>query len=196
MLPMLFAPFMQTAQAYFGTPYITPAHPVAGETVYVNVYQGGHCDLLDGGGNPSYPQITQQESSVRILFLAYRYTDPQDCIFSEGTTTWPIGTFPSGSHILQIDIYYRLGFDPWRTETLGIVPFAVSADPFPEPVPVLDARGVAFLLLMIVGVGTWRLLQRNGGAVIIASAYRRALQRYVCTRTIAPIWGALQAPSL
>jgi hypothetical protein len=159
----VFASFTQTAQAYFGTPYITPVHPVAGETLYVNVYQGGHCDLIDGGGDSSYPQITQQGSSVRILFLAYRYTDPQDCIFSEGTTTWPIGTFPLGSHTLQVDIYYRLGFDPWQTETLGIVPFAISAAATSEPVPALDLRKIGLLLLMIACLGARHLSLRNGG---------------------------------
>jgi hypothetical protein len=52
-----------SVRAEFGTPYITPSHPLLGETVSFNIYQGG-CDGIVGA---DAPEVTQQGSYIYVL---------------------------------------------------------------------------------------------------------------------------------
>jgi len=156
LLALLFVLFAQTAQAFFGVPYVTPAEPVAGETISVNVYQGGHCDLIDNGGNPNYPQVSQQGNAITILLIGARETDPEWCIFGEGTSTHTVGAFPAGSYTLQVDLRYS-SLEGWVVETLGVVSFTVAGVPAAEPIaaPTLNVAGIGILTLTIVGASVW-----------------------------------------
>ena len=97
-LALLFALFAPTAHAFFDPPYISPEHPVAGETVSVKI-RAGFSDTI--AGIPGYPQITQDGNAIRILFLAVRYDDIELCNIPVGTGTYAVGTYPAGTYTLQ-----------------------------------------------------------------------------------------------
>jgi len=167
LLALLFVLFAQTAQAFFGVPYITPAAPVAGETISVNVYQGGGCDAIGTQAIP--PQISQQGNTITILFNGVRETDPDWCIYGDGAVTYPVGTYPAGSYTLQVDLRYFNG-GKYVIETLGIVPFAVEGIPPAELIaaPTLNAAGIGILLLMIGGIAIWACRSPKSSLVVIA----------------------------
>jgi serine protease len=160
--------FAQTARAYFGVPYITPEAPAAGETISVNIYQGGHCDLIDSGGNPDYPQISQQGDAITILLIGSRETDPDWCIFGEGISTHTVGVLAAGSYTLQVDLRYST-WDGWIVETLGIVSFMVIGAPAAEPIaaPTLGNVAKGFLSFVIVGLAAWACRSRRSRLVIV-----------------------------
>ena len=62
--------FAQTAQAFFDPPWITPATPMAGETVSVNI-RGGICDSI--AGREGYTQITRAGNAIRLLEYGNHY---------------------------------------------------------------------------------------------------------------------------
>ena len=82
----------EPAWAFLDPPYLTPANPVAGELVSVNIY-GGECDLVDMGISWP-PPVTQQGSSIVILFTGIHEENPEWCYYGVGTATYPVGTFP------------------------------------------------------------------------------------------------------
>jgi len=142
--------FAQSACAFLDPPYITPEHPLAGDTISVNIY-GGICDAI--GSVPGYPQITQDGNAIRILLLSVHYDSPKLCFWPVGTATDPIGAYPAGSYTLQVDrIYSDVGGNP-IVETLGILPFTVAGAATPAvPVPALRQTGLCLLILTIVGI--------------------------------------------
>lgn len=83
-LALLLTLFMKSAQAFFDPPYITPANPVGGQAISVNIY-GGECDGIIS--MPGYPQTTQNGNAIRILFLSVHYDDPTFCNIGVGTAT-------------------------------------------------------------------------------------------------------------
>ena len=101
----------QRAWAFLDPPYITPANPMAGEPVSVNIY-GGECDLLDYGINWP-PPVTQQGNSITILFTGVHEGDPEWCYYGVGTATYPVGTFPPGSYTLDVERRYGTPFGTW-----------------------------------------------------------------------------------
>jgi len=121
--------FAQSAPAFFEEPYITPTNPHAGEQLTVNINQGV-CDSVVG--EPGYPQVTRDGSSVHVLLFAVRYDNPIFCIFPPNTATIAFGSLPAGSYSVTIDtFYYGLhATDDYRnysqTITLGVVPVVVS----------------------------------------------------------------------
>ena len=137
------------ASAFIGPPYVTPAHPMAGDTISVNVYRG-ECDVLSIGIVP--PAIEEHDGNITALFTGIHEDDPEWCIYSTGTETVAIGTFPPGSYSLDVERRYVTVFGTWHQETLGIIPFVVSGGPTPQPVEALtlNAAGVAVLLLALI----------------------------------------------
>lgn len=152
-LMVLFYSLTQTAHAFLGPPYITPDHPVAGETISVNIYEG-ECDGIVGG-IPGYPQITQEGSAIRVLFYSVHYQDPELCFLPVGTATFPISNYLAGSYTLQVDRwYFDVGGNP-VVETLGILPFTVAGAAAPSvPAPALHLPVMWLLILTIVGMAT------------------------------------------
>jgi hypothetical protein len=134
------------ASAFLDPPYITPANPMAGELVSVNIY-GGVCDAIVG--LPGYPQISQEGNDIRVLFFSVHYDDIQLCNLGTGTATTSIGSFPAGSYTLQVERRYMTVSGPWAQETLGIIPFAVSGGPTLQPVEALtlNVAGLAAMQL-------------------------------------------------
>jgi hypothetical protein len=150
----------QPASAFLDAPYLTPANPVAGELVSVNVY-GGECDLLDYGITWP-PPITQQGDAITILFTGVHEVNPEWCYYGVGTSTYPVGTFPPGNYTLDVERRYGTVFGEWAQETIGIIPFTVSAVPQQQPIeaPTLSRDGLAVLLLALVGVVLQNLRRR------------------------------------
>ena len=150
----------QRASAFLDPPYLTPANPVAGELVSVNIY-GGECDLVDMGINWP-PPVTQQGNEITILFTGIHEGDPEFCYYGVGTATYPVGTFPPGSYTLDVERRYGTTFGTWAQETLGIIPFTVSVAPQQQPVaaPALTSAGVIALLLALIGAALRNLRKR------------------------------------
>ena len=86
MLALLLALFAGPAWAFLDPPYITPVHPVVGDTIFVNVH-GGECDLLNIGVVP--PVISQEGNAITIVFTGTHEGAPEFCIYGIGTTTYP-----------------------------------------------------------------------------------------------------------
>lgn len=95
LLSLLSLCFAQPVLAIVDPPWITPANPIAGEFVSVNI-RGGTCDAI--AEREGYPQITQEGNSIRILEYGSHY-EPGDelCIYGTGTVVVPLGVFPPGS---------------------------------------------------------------------------------------------------
>jgi hypothetical protein len=112
------------ARAFLDPPYVTPANPGAGDLISVNIY-GGECDVADGGVIWP-PPVTQQGNELTILLTGGHEEDPEFCYFGVGTFTAPIGIYPPGAYDLRVNWRYST-FSGWVTETLGVIPFTVSA---------------------------------------------------------------------
>lgn len=148
-------------------PYITPVHPVAGEPISV-VVRGDACNLIEDGVVWP-PPVTQQGNDITILFNGIREGDPEFCYYSSDAIAYPVGAYPAGSYTLQVNWRYGT-FSGWVIETLGVIPFTVSAAPSQEPIeaPTLSIAGLGVLALVLV-VAMLRDLRRR-------LAYRSAVQ--------------------
>ena len=150
---------VRPADAFVDPPWITPEHPQAGETVYVNL-RYGVCDVI--GIAPIPPEITQDGSAVRILFWSGHYTDPIQCIYPTESGATAIGSFPPGSYTLQVDRAYQVYGMGTQTETLGTLPFTVEGGAVPPTgAPTLDLFGPAALAALMARIAHKRL--RNTG---------------------------------
>ena len=165
MLALLCAFTSQSAQAFFDPPYITPAAPVAGDTVSVNIREG-QCDgILSATG---YPQITREGNAIRILFWGVRYFNPELCTLPIGTETDPIGLFPPGSYTLQVDLTYFGPTGILVTDTIGTASFAVGGGTAPAvSAPVNGLAALLLLVLVLVGLAAWRLRVRGATCLLI-----------------------------
>jgi len=169
-LALLFAFFAQTAHAQLGPPYLTPAHPTPSDTIYVNVF-GGPCDILDGGPLP--PVITEQGSAITVIFFGAHNTDPESCIYTVGTQTSGVGTYPAGSYTLTVIWRYIDIFGNFVEQNLGTLPFNVSPTvPPPTPIsaPTLGGVGLSLLLLALTGFAASALRSRRSGLLLVALA--------------------------
>jgi hypothetical protein len=140
----------QPASAFLDPPYITPANPHAGEFVSVN-FHGGECDVADNG-LVWPPPVTQQGNEITIHLTGIHEVNPDWCIFGVGTATIPVGSYAPGSYTLNVERRYTV-IGTWVQETLGIIPFTVSAAPQQQPIetPTLNLPGLTALLLMLIG---------------------------------------------
>lgn len=158
LLLVVLVTFAQPARAFLDPPYITPVHPTAGEAILVNIY-GGECDLADSG--PVWPPpVTQEGNELTIHLTGSHHTDPEWCYFSIGTETYPVGVYPAGAYVLNVERRYMSASGVWIYETLGIVPFTVTAGtpPFPTvAAPSLNLGGLSVLLLLLASIAACRL---------------------------------------
>ncbi|HKE47521.1 MAG TPA: hypothetical protein VKB52_05615 [Rhodanobacteraceae bacterium] len=150
----------QRALAFVDPPYITPANPTAGETISVNVYRG-ECDVLNIGIVP--PVIEQHESAITALFTGIHAEDPEWCLYSIGTETVPVGSYPAGSYTLDVERRYGNALGSWTQETLGIIPFTVSGMPSQQTfeAPTLRHVGLGALLLGLITIAMLTLRTRR-----------------------------------
>jgi hypothetical protein len=149
----------QPAWAFLDPPYITPASPVAGEPISVNV-RGTECDLINDGVIWP-PPVTQQGNAITILFTGIHEEDPEFCYYSPDSRAYPIGAYPAGTYTLRVDWRYST-FNGWVTQTLGTLSFTVSdgSQRLPVEAPALSNAGLAGLLLMLVMVSLHTLHRR------------------------------------
>lgn len=146
----------QPARAFVDSPYLTPATPMAGEDVRVNV-RFGECDIFVS--EAPYPVITQEGNAIRILFFGYSYNDPELCTYGSYVTSPSIGQFPADNYTLQVDWLYG-GMGGYRTKKLTILPFTVeTASISNEPVPDVGRIALALLIAVLVTSAFARLQQ-------------------------------------
>ncbi len=89
----------------------------------------------------------------RFFFTGVHEVNPEWCFYGVGTATYPVGTFPPGNYTLDAERRYGTVFGEWAQETLGILPFTVSAAPQQQPIetPTLNLVGLTALLLALTG---------------------------------------------
>jgi hypothetical protein len=191
MLALLFTLFAPRAHTFFDPPYITPASPIAGQTISVNI-RGGVCDSILY--IPGYPQISQQSNAIRILFFGVRYTDPILCNIGVGTATFPVSAYPAGAYTLRVDLYYFDMNGDDTVDTLGIVPFTVAGAPSPAiAAPTLSTLGLSALALIVMGCAGWAMRKRRMSVflpLLSCLSFHVDRSRFVdtssCGRTIRP----------
>jgi hypothetical protein len=160
LIVLAFVLLSQMANAFVDPPTLAPASPTESQTISVNI-RVGQCDAL--GEMPGYPQITQTANAIRILLDSYHAFFAEYCNIIVGVRTFPLGTYPAGSYTVQVDRTYE-AILPTRTivETLGILPFAVTA---PVALPALGFASLfalfAAILLIAAAVLRHRHLDRN-----------------------------------
>lgn len=136
-------------------PYITPANPVAGEPISV-VARGDACNLIEDGVVWP-PPVTQQGNVVTILFNGTREGDPEFCFYSSDAIAYPVGAYAAGSYTLQVNWRYGT-FSGWVIETLGVIPFTVSASPSQLPI---EAPALSIAGLVVLGLGLLAAMLRE-----------------------------------
>ena len=152
LLTLALALCARPASAFLDPPYLTPANPMAGELVSVSIY-GGECDIADDGVVWP-PPVSQEGNAITIFFTGIHEVNPEWCYFGVGTATYAVGTFPPGNYTLDLERRYGTIFGEWAQDTLGILPFTVSAAPQQQLIetPTLNPEGLAALLLALAGV--------------------------------------------
>jgi hypothetical protein len=167
-LALLLSLFSSTAWAEFGEIYVTPASPMSGEALFVNVrvYQQEYCDAILSA--PGYPQVAQEGNSVTITFFGARYESMDTCAYMPGIATRTFGSYAAGSYTLTVKLRYGNEGGEFVTDTLGVVPFAVApiaAEAVPVPVWGNGAAIACLILLLFSGVlflhrrhGLWMVL--------------------------------------
>lgn len=149
-LPFLL--FANTAAAFIDPPYLTPEHPMSGDTVSINIH-AGVCDAI--GSRPGYPAINQEGNHIRIVVWSISYHDSGLCNLPIGTKTIPVGAYSAGSYTLQVDRDYINGGGDLVSENLADIPFTVEGSggvPQPIAAPALDPYGLVLLLLGLIGI--------------------------------------------
>jgi len=149
----------QLAQAFVDPPTLSPINPTESQTVSVNI-RIGVCDAFVE--QTGYPQITQSGNAIRILIPSIHAFDSSFCNFGTGTAIDPIGAYPPGSYTIQVDRTYT-AVGPTRTvvETLGILPFTVTAAPAPASLPTVGFVGLITLIAIILLIAKMVLRHRD-----------------------------------
>lgn len=158
------------AQAFFDTPYVTPANPHTNETVYVSL-RSGECDSTLS--LPGYPQITRQGTSINVRFWGARATDPEFCYYPVGTRVQEVGAFPPGNYVLIVELAYQSRQPPSgvHIDTLGVVPFTVVGGPTPStPIgaPTLGMPGLFLIALLLASAAAFTLRKRSHWLLALA----------------------------
>ena len=164
LLSLLLAFFAQPARAFIDPPWITPANPMAGDTVSINIH-GGVCDAIFG--EEGYPQITRNGGAIRILWYGQHWPEGSSdllCSFGIGTLTYPLGAFLPGNYTLTVDLAYIDFFGMPSILTIGVVPFTVAGAPSAAtPVPTLSP-GVTLTLFLVMVLTAWFWRKRQAGS--------------------------------
>ncbi len=182
---LVFSCLSPSGHAEFGIPYITPDHPSPGETVYMNIFQGG-CDGIVGADPP---QVTQTGSLIYVLAQGVRYTNPELCTLTYGIATYAIGAYPAGDYTMQLDLRYPTIGGDFVVETLGIVGFSVGGGPGPPTAvaaPALDLVGLVSLAALLLVVGALAGCARRRQHALVVAALCSGLCSQVRCEQVAP----------
>lgn len=156
------------AMAFWDPPYITPASPVAGQEVSINI-RGGICDALFYA--PGYPQITQNGSQISIIQKGQHWEPSELCTYEVGVATFGIGTYSAGQYTVSMYMRYRDFLGNIRDLHLGDAEFTVAASAAPPaPVPSMGAIGM-WVLLLLTGVAALRQGRLRGTLLFCAVAF-------------------------
>lgn len=157
-----------SAQAFIDPPYLSPEHPIAGETVSVKI-RAGVCDAIGELPGAGYPRITQDGNVIRMTLWSSTDTDPILCNVPIGTGTYAFGAFPPGSYTIQVDRDYFGDLGGLLTETLGVLPFTVAGAPAPPvAAPTSNGLGLALLMAGVLGLVAWRLRRHRSFSLLLA----------------------------
>ena len=137
---------MPSAHAFFDPPWITPAAPIAGATVSVNL-RDGICDAIFE--HPGYPQITRQGNAIHLVEYGHHWDTSDLCVYDIGHLVEPIGAFAPGDYTITVDFTYPDYPNGDTTISLGVVPFTVAGVAPPAPVPASSPSALIALLLLI-----------------------------------------------
>lgn len=145
--------------AYINPPSLSPSDPTAGQPVSI-VTDAGGCDAI--AVEPGYPHVSQSGSSIRVVFLAFRFTDPIQCNLIPTVSPQVFGSYPPGDYDVTVAVFYYDGFGNPQTEDIGVLPMRVSAAATaPVSASTLSPLSLFILGLSIVAV-TWRPHQALG----------------------------------
>jgi len=159
-LSLVFA--VQTAQAFFDPPWITPAVPRAGEMVSVNI-RGGICDSIFF--SPGYPQVTQQGNAIHLLEYGHHWDTQDLCIYDIGVLSEPVGAYALGDYVLTVEMIYDDFLYGPTIMTLGVVPFTVTGTTTAAPIPATGVFGRLAIFILISGSAIGALRNRRGSNV-------------------------------
>jgi hypothetical protein len=151
---LLLAFFASSARAFFDPPWISPAAPIAGDVVSVNI-RDGVCDAIFF--RPGYPQITQQGNLIHLVEYGHHWDTDDLCIYDIGHLVEPIGAFSAGHYTLMIDLFFidALGFP--QILSIGSVSFNVADVTPVARVPALTAPGQFALVCLVLGAALFAL---------------------------------------
>jgi len=152
-LGLVLLAFGQASFAFVDPPVLVPPNPVAGELVSVSI-TAGVCDAF-----AAYPPTTVTRTGNSIqLNLSAVVAGGGFCVFPSGANIFPVGSFEPGAYSLQVDRTYS-NIGGTFTETLGVIPFGVTAA---AQVPALGLTGMIALiaLLLMASIGRLRWLSR------------------------------------
>ncbi len=155
------------AHAYFDTPWITPANPLPGQEVFVNM-AGGYCDTV--AERPGYPVVARDGNLVEFLEYGNHF-EPGDelCVYPPyWTVSRSIGTFAEGDFILIVSLAYDNPPFGMATMQLGTIRFAVKAPTIAAPVPTVGAFAIGTLLFGLCALAVWRLRKTSVLFIFIA----------------------------
>jgi hypothetical protein len=138
-----------SAHAFFDPPWITPAAPIAGATVSVNL-RDGMCDAIVE--HPGYPQITRQGNAIHLVEYGHHWDDADLCIYDIGHLVEPIGAFAPGDYTATVDFIYDDYPFGLTTINLGVIPFSVVGAARVAEVPALTPTGSTALLFFMGGL--------------------------------------------
>ncbi|MGA8276733.1 MAG: hypothetical protein WB784_00830 [Rhodanobacteraceae bacterium] len=151
--------WLHGAEAFVDPPTLSPAHPLAGDTISVNLY-AGVCDAFTDDIDET--DITQNGNAIRILIDGIHHTDSAICIYPSFNYVYPVGAFPPGSYTLQVDRRYQDIVGPVVIETLGIIPFTVAGVAGQAtPLPTIGKLASLILLGTILGLAGLAMRRRR-----------------------------------
>jgi hypothetical protein len=142
----IFAIAAPSAHAFFDPPWITPAVPIGGAIVSVNL-RDGICDAIVE--HPGYPQITRQGNAIHLVEYGHHWDTVDLCVYDIGHLVEPIGAFAPGDYTVTVDFVYDDYPFGLTTINLGVVPFFVAGAAPVVEVPASTPSGLTALLILM-----------------------------------------------
>ncbi|WP_395682099.1 hypothetical protein [Dokdonella sp.] len=146
--------------AYPENAFLTPEHPMAGDTIVFNALSGP-CDVLQRPCET--PVVSVAGGKIAVQLSGDHYEDPIFCILGSRIDRVDIGTFPSGSYTVSVSWRFATSGAPTIMQ-LGVLPLTIGGVPAAEPVslPASNTSSLLALTLMLLVV----VATRPGGRVV------------------------------
>ena len=168
MVALLLMLFATSAHAFWDPPYITPANPVAGDTISMNIRMGV-CDAIYQW--PGYPQITRNGNDITVLNFGQHWDPGELCTYGTGTGVFPIGSYEPGNYTLTVELFYHDFFGQPHMLTLGVVAFTVTGAPASAvPAPTNSPLALLALFLVVASLALWVLRGRRSELLLMIFA--------------------------